>query len=396
MTKKDLAKILKKSFPDVDDDIILELIEAFFEVLIEALQNGQAIELRGFGILEPRVGKGAWFFNPKNQQKYFIKEKRRVLFKNSKELLERLNTPFEAGLDLGTQTFRLILGKFFNGQPLFLWRGRENVRLGENLKDRGFLGEEAIKRGLTALGKFKSFLNKYEVKRINAVGTAVFRQAKNGESFLREVEEKLGISIRILSPEEEAKLTLKGVEFGLKILGLNLDHFLVVDVGGGSTEIINYKKDGTPEIFSLDLGVVFLRDLFKLKYPITSRVFQSLREYVRERTKELSFRASPFMIVTGGSASLLGAIDLKLKDFDFDLLHGHRLTWDRLIKLSERVIGLTYSQLAKLKGMERGREDLLIPALAIYLELLNYFSLSEVIISEFGILEATLLSFWGL
>jgi len=396
MTGKDLAKKLLSIFPDLEYEVALSLTNAFFESLKLAMKDGNSVELRGFGIFQPRVCKGVIFVNPKNNQRYYVQEKKRVVFRTGTEFLERLNTSFDAGLDLGTQSFRLILGKLFEDTPYFLLRERENVRLGEGLCESGLICDAAKERGLSALSKFKEILGRYEVKNIKAIGTAVFRKAKNAKEFISQVEKDFGIKIEILSPEEEARYTLKGVRFGLEILGFKLRSFVVVDVGGGSTEVIYYKDGAEPITYSLDLGVVALRDFFSLRYPLSTKALQSLRDYVRDKLKDLPYTKPEMLVITGGSASLLGSLDLKLRIYEQRALHGHRITLDRIAKMAQRLTGMTLSQLSRVRGMERGREDLVAPALCVYLELLSYFLLDSAVISEFGILEATLLSLWGL
>ncbi len=396
MTGKDLAKRLLSTFPDLEYEVALSITNAFFETLKSAMKDGNSVGLRGFGTFQPRVCKGVIFVNPKNNQRYYVQEKKRVLFRAATELLERLNTPFDVGLDLGTQTFRLILGKHFEDEPHFLLRERANVRLGEGLCESGLICEAAKERGLSALRKFKDILDTYEVKNIKAIGTAVFREAKNAKEFISEVEKNFGIKIEVLSPEEEARYTLKGVKFGLAMLGLKPRSFIVVDVGGGSTEVIYYKEGVEPITYSLDLGVVALRDFFSLRYPLSTKALQSLRDYIRDKLKELPYTRPEMLVITGGSASLLGSLDLKLKVYEQRALHGHRITLDRIAKMAQRLTSMTLSQLSRVRGMERGREDLVAPALCVYLELLSYFQLDSAVISEFGILEATLLSLWGL
>jgi len=396
MTGKDLAKKLLSTFPDLENEVALSLTNAFFETLKSAMKDGHSVELRGFGTFQPRVCKGVIFVNPKNNQRYYVQEKKRVVFRTGTEFLERLNTPFDAGLDLGTQTFRLILGKHFEDTPYFLLRERANVRLGEGLCESGLICEAAKERGFSALKNFKEILDRYEVKNIKAIGTAVFRKAKNAMEFIGEVEKSFGIKIEVLSPGEEAKYTLKGVKFGLEMLDFKPRSFVVVDVGGSSTKVIYYKEGVEPITYSLDLGVVALRDFFGLRYPLTTKALQSLRDYIRDKLKELPYTKPEMLVITGGSASLLGSLDLKLKIYDQRALHGHRITLDRIAKMAQRLTSMTLSQLSRVRGMERGRGDLVIPALCVYLELLSYFQLDSALISEFGILEATLLSLWGL
>jgi exopolyphosphatase/guanosine-5'-triphosphate,3'-diphosphate pyrophosphatase len=391
MTKRDLSERLKIHFPELEKKDLEFIVDNFFEILATALKRGEKIELRGFGVLELHYAKPYFFTNPKNKQKYYLNGKARAVFHLGKELKERLNTPLLAGLDLGTQSFRLILGKELEENIIFLKSFRENVRLGEGLTESGNISSQAIERAVKALKSFKEVIENHKAKDYYAVGTAVFRKAQNAKEVLKKIAEETGFQIEVISPDKEAELTLLGLSYGLKKLGLNLKKFLIVDVGGGSTEFL-YLKEGQPTLIkSLDLGAVSLKETFNLRYPLTRRLLESLRAYVRDQLKELPKEDFEKIVITGGSASLLGSLDLKLLKFDPERLHGHKITADRVEKLIQKLADSTLPRIRIMKGMEEGREDIALPGLVIYGEILAYFGKNELLLSEYGILEATLL-----
>ena len=382
---------MRLRFPDLEKKDCQFLVDNFFEILAESLKKGEKIELRGFGVFEISKARSYFFINPKNSQKYYLQGKIRALFHMGKEFKERLNTPFLAGMDLGTQTFRLILGKKFKGEILFLKSYRENVRLGEGLVDGGKITEIALKRAKEALRSFRKIMDNFGVSDYYAIGTAVFRKAENAKDVLSEIKKETGISIEVVSPEREAELTLDGILYGLKKSDHNLKNFLIVDVGGGSTEFIYMENERPIYIKSLDIGAVTLKETFNLRYPLTRGVLKSLKTYVREKLAFLPKRNFEKIVITGGTASLLGSLDLKLTKYEFNLLHGHIITRERVNKLIQKLSEMTLPRLKKIKGMEEGREDIALPGFVIYEEILDYFGENEVLLSEFGILEATLL-----
>lgn len=391
MTKRELCEKLSLRFPDLEKRDCQFLVDNFFGILVEALKKEKKIELRGFGVFEISKAKSYFFINPKNSQKYYLQGKIRALFHMGKEFKERLNTSFLAGMDLGTQTFRLILGKKFKGEILFLKSYRENVRLGEGLVDGGKISEDALNRAIEVLKGFRKIMDDFGVFDYYAVGTAVFRKAKNVEDVLSEIKRETGISIEVVSSEREAKFTLEGILYGLKKIDHELKNFLIVDVGGGSTEFI-YMEEGRPIHFqSLDVGAVILKETFNLRYPLTRGVLKSLRTFVREKLSLLPKRNFEKIVITGGTASLLGTLDLKLTRYEFNLLHGHIITRERINKFIQKMSEMTLPRLKKIKGMEEGREDIALPGFIIYEEILDYFGKNEVLLSEYGILEATLL-----
>lgn len=391
MNKKGLIEKLSYKFQDVDKEDLAKVVTLFFEIIKKNLKEGRRVELRDFGIFQLVKSKGNFFKNPKNHQKYYIKEKIRVLFKTGREFKKRLNTPFLASLDLGTQTFRLCLGKCYQGKLYFLLKKRENVRLGEGLAEKGMILETAFERGLMVLENFKKIIEKYRVSYYKALGTAVFRRAQNAKFFIEKAKEKTGIEIEVLSPEEEAKLSLEGVILGLKEIFSQIENFLLIDVGGGSSEFI-YFQNGETWFKSLDLGVVVLKELFDLRYPVSSKILKSIKEYIREKLFELPVEKPSFIIITGGTASILGSLDLKLSFYIPEKLHGHQISKERLEKLIQKLASLSLLGIKKVKGMEEGREDIVLPGLLIYSEVLDYFNQSTLYISEYGILEGSLLS----
>ena len=391
MKKRDLVERLSYKYSEFEKEDLEYIVNSFFEVLKESLKKGDRIEFRDFGVLFLKKTKGIIFKNPRNSQNYYVKEKLRVLFRLGKEFKERLNSPCIASLDLGTQTFRLCVGKEYEGKVYYLIKDRVNVRLGEGLGINGKISKEAFKRGIEGLKKFKKILEGFEVEKYRAVGTAIFRKASNIDDFLKEAE-KIGIKIEVISPEEEANLSLTGIKAGLERLGIGSNNFVCIDVGGGSTEVVCIKNGNKVWVKSLDLGAVVLKDIFGLRYPVHSKVLESVKNYVRECLKDLPKEEGEELVITGGSASLLGSLDLKLTKYIPERLHGHRITKERIDKLLKKLSNYDLARLSKVKGMESGREDIAVPGILIYSCLCDHFDKDSLVLSEEGILEGTLLS----
>jgi len=391
MKKKDLVEKLSYRFSDFDKEDLDYIVTLFFDVLKEELKKGNRIEFRDFGILFLKKTKGIIFKNPRNNQSYYVREKLRVLFKLGKEFKERLNAPYVAALDLGTQTFRLCIGKFYQNEVFYLIKDRVNVRLGEGLCVNGKISDEAFKRGIEGLKKFKKIMDEFGVKEYKAVGTAIFRKARNAKEFLEEAE-KVGVKIEVISPETEAQLGLEGIKAGLSEVGIKAKNFLCIDVGGGSTEVVCVKNGKKDWVKSLDLGAVVLKDTFNLRYPVNGKVIDSLKSYIYEKLRELKEEDVEELVITGGSASLLGSLDLKLKKYIPEKLHGHRITRDRIEKLVKKLSNFDLERLRRVKGMEQGREDIALPGILVYSCFLQHFNKSSLVLSEYGILEGALLS----
>ncbi|OAQ19945.1 HU family DNA-binding protein [Thermosulfurimonas dismutans] len=389
MKRHELIERLTAHFPELRKRDLESLVEATFEEISRFLKDGGRIEFRDFGRFEVHHGKERIFVNPKNGETYYLPGNQRLVFKVGKDLKERLNTPPLAALDLGTQTFRLALGKKEEGGLRVIARYRENVRLGEGLAKSDEISVEAWRRGISALKNFYQILDTLEVSHYRAIGTAVFRRAKNISKFIQEAK-GLGIKIEVISPEEEAWLVVKGVMAGLK---LQSERFLLVDAGGGSTEIVFIENGKKIWETSLPLGVVTLKDHLIKTYPLTREEYRSLRSHIGKVLSEVEWPKNIDLVVgCGGSASLLGALDLKLAKYVPERLHGHKISQKKIESLGEYLWGLSLSKIRRLRGMESGREDIALPGILIYSEILRKTNQSHLVISEWGLLEGLLLS----
>ncbi len=392
MNRKELLNTLAQKFPDFrkkDLELILELL---FQHLAQTLKEGRRIEIRGFGRFYVKEQRGRRFKNPRTGEERNLPPRKRIIFKPGKDLRERLNEKAYASLDLGTQTFRLLVGKPQAGGFRPLLKERFNVRLGEDL-NQGHISPQAFSRGLETLHKIREILEKIEVNDVFAAGTAVFRKAKNASEFIERAAEETGIKIQVLSPEEEATFTLKGVLSGLK--KDFEDPVLIVDAGGGSTEFILGSQERVLALGSLDIGAVTLTAKHLAGEEIPSQ--ESLSALQKEIEKHLlplkSLPAPPTsLIATGGTASCLASLKLGLETYCPEKIHGQKITRKELEELFDKLRRLTPEERRNLKGMEPGREDIILAGLMIYLKILESLSsVKDLTVSETGILEGLLL-----
>lgn len=194
-----------------------------------------------------------------------------------------------AAIDLGSNSFHMIVGRLVNGQLKIIDRLRESVRLGAGLQPDGALTDEAKQRALDCLARFGQRVSSFPQGSVRAVGTNTLRKAKNAGDFLEEASSALGHPIDIISGVEEARLIHLGV---INNFDLTSDHHLVIDIGGGSTEVIVGEKTKPLYLESLYMGCVSYSQRFfqegvseaqwkkaliaaKLEvYPVASKYFQ--------------------------------------------------------------------------------------------------------------------------
>ncbi len=293
-----------------------------------------------------------------------------------------------ASIDIGTNTIRLLIVDIQNSNLKLIYQDREIVRLGEGLIHTGNLQEEPIKRALKTLKKFKACCEKKKVERIVAIATSAVREAKNQEEFLKLVKTETGIEVKVITGEEEAYYTYLGVKYGLN---LNED-FLVFDIGGGSTEYICCSSD--LKFKSTRLGVVKLTEAFLKTDPPEENELSMIKEKIKEELAKLEMETckGKTVIGTAGTPTTIAAIDLKLKEYDPQKVHGHKLSLKRIEKIFLKLKSLPSKERLLIPGMEKGREDLIIAGILITIETLKYFESDIMIVSEWGIREGVILN----
>lgn len=305
-----------------------------------------------------------------------------------------------ASIDVGTNTIRLWIGKIKAQKFLTLHTDRANVRLGEGLKQQGVINEKAVARAAPILGRFKEGMKRHSVYDFRAVGTSVFRKAGNGKEIIQQLYDQTGLPIDIISGEEEAKLSVKGILWDFP---QSCNQAVVVDVGGGSTELIIVKDYRIEAIHSIDLGAVYLTEAYLRHDPPLDREIESLSICAAEQLGRVIvlkpfndiIREGGFRLVgTAGTATTLAAMDLVLRAYISELVHGHVLTINKLLALFDRLRVKKAKDRLALAGLEPGREDIILAGLIIWTGIMKAFSLSEMTVSHNGILEGIAIDLW--
>ncbi len=304
-----------------------------------------------------------------------------------------------ASLDVGSNTVRLLVAEK-SGEHGFQPIRVERIitRLGGNFTAAGELDQSAIERTLAALHAFAGIAREEKAEAVFAAGTGVLRKAKNGKEFIRRVREETGLPLRLISGEEEGRLMLKGVLWSLKDPAPTR---LVVDIGGWSTEVIWAGKGRPRKILSTALGVVALTETLIFSDPPGAKERKTLEENIgkmargiRKEFEENGCSPSDLdkdLIGTAGSATTLAAIDLKLPFYHHAKINGHQIPRAILERIYDQLISLPAAERLKIPGLEKGREDLVIPGTAIVLGLLEAFCLDNLLVIDSGLLEGVML-----
>ena len=283
-----------------------------------------------------------------------------------------------AAIDQGTNTTRLLVADVTDGRVDEVLRRSTITRLGEGVDARRRLLPLPIARVRNALSEYRRELESLGAERALLVATSAVRDAENGEAFLGEIEWSYGFTTRLLSGDEEAELTLRGV-------GGVEDGTIVIDIGGGSTELI---ASGTR--VSTDLGSVRLTERFLESDPPAADELESLAAAIRAVLEEhdLSARRG---IAVAGTATSLAALDLGLVEYDPERVHGHRLAQDAVRAQLERLAALPLADRREVPGLEPERAPVIVAGAAILLEVMRHFRLPEIEVSERDILDGAAL-----
>jgi len=306
-----------------------------------------------------------------------------------------------ASIDLGTNTFRLLIADISPAGNLAPLRTERIItRLGEGFHRNGLINEEACRRSIEALQGLLGIVASYPVERLYTAATSVVREAVNGRDFLDRVREQTGVRIRVLSGSDEARLSHAGVVSTIAAP----PRCLVIDIGGGSTELV-LSGNGLPlRTASIPLGVVHLAEQMISTDPPESEELRSLntairnclaaripRDFIREPAPSAPFSTAPPLVGTAGSITTLAAIDQGMTCYDPAHINGYRFSRARAATIYARLAATPRDERTSIPGMEHGREDLIIPGAAILLQLMEYLQAESLTVSDGGLLEGILI-----
>jgi exopolyphosphatase/guanosine-5'-triphosphate,3'-diphosphate pyrophosphatase len=285
-----------------------------------------------------------------------------------------------AAVDLGTNSTRLLVADVAEGSIEELHRETRITRLGEGVDHRRLLLPVAVARVRNCLADYRRTIERLGATRTLAVATSAVRDAENGEAVLGEIEWSYGFTTRLLSGDEEARLMRRGVAAS----GEPTPGTLIVDVGGGSTELI---LDDVH--LSLDIGSVRLTERYLHGDPPTATELAACAETVRAHLPDLRPSAA---IGVAGTITSIAALDLGLPAYDRARAHGHRLARAGAERQLARLGALPLAERRELSSLEPERAPAIVGGAVIVAELLAHYGLDELEVSEHDILDGAALA----
>lgn len=311
-----------------------------------------------------------------------------------------------AALDLGTNNCRLLIATPAPSGFRVVEAYSRIVRLGEGLTQSGRLSEAAMERALAALKVSAEKVRRRRVVRFRAIATQACRIAGNGPAFVERVASETGVRLQVISPQEEARLSVTGC---LNLLDRTQDAALVVDVGGGSTELswVDLREappTGMPPVrawLSIPIGVVTLAERFPEGEAATDAWFRTMVETVKAELVAFT-RAEPMrpifeadrahLVGTSGAITSLAGLHLELPRYDRSRVDGIWMTRDQCDAAAGRLLALNARERADQPCIGPDRADLVLAGAAILQAVQEHWPCSRVRVADRGLREGILLS----
>ncbi len=292
-----------------------------------------------------------------------------------------------AVIDIGSNSGRVVVYRYQSGGHLQLLAGsRASLRLVRELDETHRLGDEAIARAFEAIADFNAIAKGTGSEKIAALATAAVRDAENGAAFITRLRKELGLDVRILSGEEEARFGFLGA-----VGGLPVEHGVLFDVGGGSMQVSRFRQRRLMSATSLPLGSLRLSDAFLHSDPPSKGEVRRLRDHVQERLKEAKIaplETGEQLVGTGGTLRNLARIDLRSRTaYPITRLHGYVLGRKRLREIVERVVDTKLKKRDEIPGLNDDRGDSIAGGGLAIQTLLEALDASEVMVSGSGVRE---------
>ncbi|MGV9576931.1 Ppx/GppA phosphatase family protein [Streptomyces sp. NPDC003509] len=302
-----------------------------------------------------------------------------------------------AAVDCGTNSIRLLVADVdpATGDFTELDRRMRIVRLGQGVDRTGRLAPEALERTFDACRDYAAAIKELGAERIRFVATSASRDAENSDTFVRGVQEILGVEPEVVTGDLEAQLSFDGATKEL----VGADHlekpYLVVDIGGGSTEFV-VGDDRVRAARSVDIGCVrmterhLVLDGVVVDPPTPDRI-AAIRADVAaaldlvEETVPISSAAT--LVGLAGTVTTVAAMALGLEEYDSEAIHHSRVSVERVRELTERLLASTHEERAAIPAMHPGRVDVIASGALVLLAVMERAGAREVVVSEHDILD---------
>ena len=306
-----------------------------------------------------------------------------------------------AAIDCGTNSIRLLVadvavpdsasGAGQTGELIELDRRMTIVRLGQGVDRTGRLAPEALERTFAACRAYADVIKELGAERVRFVATSASRDAENRDEFVAGVLDILGVEPEVISGDQEAEFSFTGATSELD----GDDRYLVVDIGGGSTEFVVGNRH-VEAARSVDVGCVRLTERHVRHDPVSAEEIAAIRADVRAAL-DLAEETVPIaqaetLVGLAGSVTTVAAIALGLPAYDSEKIHRARISYEQVVEVTDRLFASTHDERAAIPVMHPGRVDVIVAGALVLREIMERIGAREVVVSEHDILDGIALS----
>jgi exopolyphosphatase/guanosine-5'-triphosphate,3'-diphosphate pyrophosphatase len=303
-----------------------------------------------------------------------------------------------AVMDLGTNTFHLLIAEGPADNFTTIFKTTEAVKLGEGGINKGTIQPEAFARGLVAMQRFQDLILEHKVTAVKAIATSAIRSAANGQDFISQVEQKTGIQIELINGEQEASYIYKGIDASGCLTDTNA---LIMDIGGGSIEFIICNEDEVLWKKSFEIGAARLMDKFHQTDPIPVASIKELTRFLDTTLIDLfaaTLKYKPKTLIgsSGAFESFAEVIELKKgRKFNIEQTKVYEFDTDDLLDVIELLIKSTHALRASMKGIIPVRIDMIVVASLLTIYMMQKLALTDVTMSTYSLKEGVLAQMLG-
>ncbi|MGA4866023.1 exopolyphosphatase [Streptomyces lavendulocolor] len=300
-----------------------------------------------------------------------------------------------AAVDCGTNSIRLLVADVdpSTGEVTDLDRRMTIVRLGQGVDRTGRLAPEALERTFAACREYAAVIKEYGAEKLRFVATSASRDAENRDDFVRGVLDILGVEPEVVSGDQEAEFSFTGAT--KELAGGGAGEYLVVDIGGGSTEFVVGAAHARAAR-SVDIGCVRLTERHVRSDPPSQAEVAAIRadiEAALDLAEEtVPLREAQTLVGLAGSVTTVAAIALGLPAYDSEAIHRSRISYEQVADVTARLLAATHDERSRISVMHPGRVDVIVSGALVLLAVMDRVGAREVVVSEHDILDGIALS----
>jgi len=288
-----------------------------------------------------------------------------------------------ATIDIGTNTVLLLIAEVEEGNIKTLSYEQRTPRIGKHIDSEGVIGKPAFARVIDVFSEYNKIIKKHKLDKVVAFGTSVLREATNKNEFVNFIKKETGIDIEILEGKDEAYWTYRGA-----ISGITSDKkMVVIDIGGGSTEISEGTLKEVTCTNSLNVGAVRISERYFRNNPPGPAEIQLASDFVNNAISKLTNcnYSDATLIGVAGTPTTLASIDQGILQFDVERISGYKLSFENINNIFQKLCKMRSEEIRALSDATEGRADIITAGTLILTEFMKFSNFTELTVSERGV-----------